>query len=176
MQQHHCTRRYRKNGITQLKEGTEFENQRLRRIRRKNELRRKLQQQDSLGVPEPASPALSIKSEDMSNGGSPVMFTGSGAAMSPAAPKEEKVRSASVWTRPTCVTLSNSLPLVVCARTPRSRVLVRQREETVPEPSADPSTLHHLQDVVRTQLFGYFQVFFNFIVLYNRDCFVSIAF
>ena len=38
--------RFRKNGITRLKEGADYEAQRLRRIRRKNELRKKLQQQD----------------------------------------------------------------------------------------------------------------------------------
>ena len=91
--------RFRKNGVTRLKEGADYEAQRLRRIRRKNEMRRKQQQQQQDGgagaTLAPVAPAaesvgspLSIKSEDMSNGGSPLtmgFLSGLGVgAMSPA--------------------------------------------------------------------------------------------
>lgn len=91
--------RFRKNGITSLKESVDYESQRLRRIKRKNELRRRQQQQQQEGALAPAADnvnsPMSIKSEDLSNGGSPMPGLGAGigsaATMSPAAAKEEKV-------------------------------------------------------------------------------------
>lgn len=71
--------RFRKNGIVKLKDSHDFEIQRLRRIRRKKELNKRA----DLDCDSP----ISIKSEDLSNGASPMMFNQS--AHSPK-PLEEK--------------------------------------------------------------------------------------
>ena len=82
----HFYRRFRKNGISQLKDSTEYEVQRLRRIKRKNDLKRRM---ENTNFDVMSNSPMSFRSGDEMSGG-----VGSpGMALSPAKNVlEEKVR------------------------------------------------------------------------------------